>query len=120
MFSTPQIFLHPYISVNLETFGSFTFGSFTFGNNSNFFNGTLFYVYVRAFSAQVVIEISTDPIELTYFSVFSEGSVSSTATGLISMRFTVSSVALPTSIAALAITFLSLLLSLMGLDIGVG
>ena len=70
--------------------------------------------------AQVVIEISTDPIDFTYFSVFSADSVSSTVTRLVSLTFTVSSVVLPTSIAALAVTFLFLLLSLLGLYIGVG
>ena len=43
-----------------------------------------------ASSAQIVIEISTDPIEFTYFSVFSAGLVSSTSTGLVSLTFTVS------------------------------
>ena len=71
-------------------------------------------------SPQVIIEISTDPIEFTYSSVFSAGSVSSTGTGLVSLTFTVSSVVLPISIAALAVIFLSLLLSLLGLDIRVG
>ena len=55
-----------------------------------------------ASSTQVVIEISTDPIVFTYFSVFSAGSVSSTGTGLVSLTFTVPSVVLPISIAALA------------------
>ena len=71
-----------------------------------------------ASSAQVVIEISIDPIEFNYF-FFPAGSVSSTGTVLVSLTFTVSSVVLPTSIAALAVTLLSLLLSLLGLDIGV-
>ena len=44
--------------------------------------------------AQVVIETSIDPIEITYFSVLSAGSVSSTGTGLVSLTFTVSSVVL--------------------------
>ena len=48
-------------------------------------------VATSAFSAQVVIEISTDPIKFIYFSVFSAGSVSSTGTGLISLTFTVPS-----------------------------
>ena len=73
-----------------------------------------------ASSAQVLIEISAALIEFTSFSVFSACSVSSTGTGLVSLTFTVSSVALPISIAALAVTFLSLLFSLLGLDIGVG
>ena len=73
-----------------------------------------------ASSALVVIEISTDPIEFTFFLVFSAGSVSSTGSGLVSLIFNVSLVVLSTSIAALAGTFLSLLLSLLGLDIGVG
>ena len=51
----------------------------------------------------MVIESSTDPIEFTYFSVFSAGSVTSTGTGLVSLIFTVSSVLLPISIAALAV-----------------
>ena len=59
-------------------------------------------VAISISSAQVVIEISTDPIKFTYFSVFSLGSVSSTGT-----------VVLPISIAALAVTFLSILLSLL-------
>ena len=70
--------------------------------------------------AQVVLEISTDSIDFTYFSVFSAGSVSSTGTGLVSLTFTVSSVLLPISIAALVVTFFSLLLSLLGLNIVVG
>ena len=73
-----------------------------------------------ASSAQVVLEISTDLIEFTYFSVFSAVSVSFTGTGLVSLTFMVSSVVLLISIAALAVTFLSLLLSLLGLDIAVG
>ena len=73
-----------------------------------------------AASAEVVIEISTDLIEFTYFSVFSAESVSSTGTGLVSLTFIVSSGVLPISIASLAVTFLSLLLRLLGLDIGVG
>ena len=73
-----------------------------------------------ASSTQVVIEISTDPIEFTYFSVFSAGSVSSTGTGLVSLTFTFSLVVLPISVAVLAVPFLSLLLSLLGFDIGVG
>ena len=73
-----------------------------------------------ASSAQVIIEILTNLIEFTYFSVFSAGSVSSTGTGLVSLTFIVSSVVLPISIAALAVIFLSLPLSLLGLDIGVG
>ena len=68
--------------------------------------------------AQVVIEISTDPID--FFFVFSAGSVSFNVTVLVSLTFTVSSVVLPILIAALAVPFLSLLLSLLGLDIGVG
>ena len=48
----------------------------------------------------MVIEISTDPIDFTYFSVFSADSVFSTVTRLVSLTFTVSSVVLPLSIAA--------------------
>ena len=44
-----------------------------------------------ASSTSVVIEISTDVIKFTYFSVFSAGSVSSNGTGLVSLTFTVSS-----------------------------
>ena len=71
--------------------------------------------------AQVVIEISTEFMVLTYASVFlATGSVSSNCTGIISLPFTVSSVVLPITIAAPTVTFLSLLLSRLGLDIGVG
>ena len=73
-----------------------------------------------ASSDQVVIEISTHLIAFTYFSVFPAGSVSSIGTGIVSLTFTVSSVVLPIAIAALAVTFLCLLLSLLGLDIRVG
>ena len=45
-----------------------------------------------ASSAQVVIEITTDLIELSYFSVILAGSVSFTGTGLVSLTFTDSSV----------------------------
>ena len=68
----------------------------------------------------MVIEISTDPIEFTYFSVFLAVSVSSTSTGLVSLKFTVSLVVLPILIADHAVTLLSLLLSMLGLDIKVG
>ena len=77
-------------------------------------------VALSASSAKVLIEISTDLVELTYFSVFSAGSVSSTGRVLVLLTFTVSSVVLPISIAALAVTFLSLHLSPLALDIGVG
>ena len=69
--------------------------------------------------AQVVVEISAAMIEFTYFSVYLAGSVSSTGTGLISLTFNVSSVVSTISIAALAVTFFSLLLSLLGSEIGV-
>ena len=68
----------------------------------------------------MVIEISAALIEFTVFSVFLAGSVSSTGTGLVSLTFNVSSVVSPISIAALAVMFFSLLLSLLGLEIGVG
>ena len=68
----------------------------------------------------MVIEISAALIEFTYFSVFLACSVSSNGTGLVSLTFNVSSVVSPISIAALAVTFFSLLLSLLGLEIGVG
>ena len=74
-----------------------------------------------ASSAQVAIEISTDLTEITYFSVFSAGSVSSTGTGLISSTFTVSSVVLPILIAApadiiLPLYFVSLLVHRVSAD----
>ena len=72
-----------------------------------------------ASSAQVVMEKSTDMTEVT-FSVFLAGLVSSISTKLISLTFTVSSVVLEILIAAMDITFLPLLLSLLGLYIGVG
>ena len=46
--------------------------------------------------------------------------LSSTGTGLVSLTFTVYSVVLSILIAAQAVTILCLLLSLLGLDIGVG
>ena len=74
----------------------------------------------QASLAQVVIEISTDLNEFIYCSVFSAGLVFSTGTGLISLTFTVSSVVLPILIAALDMTILPRLLSLLGLGVEVG
>jgi hypothetical protein len=68
-----------------------------------------------ASSTQVVIEISTDPIKLTFFLYFQQVLFLPLAHDFFSLTFTVSSVVLPISIASLAVTFIP---SLMVLRVG--